>query len=218
MGPSMGRGMGGGMARFSTWLNGIVTTGPLGRLLRSRYYVPLATLTLVVLTVGAAAGLLVRYGALTLPFAQTHSSIVITGPGVSDDPQQIQAYALGAVTTPGVYALAPGARVHDLVDAAGGPTSDADLSTVALAAPLGDGQTVYVPHTGETPPLLLGGKVDLNTANEAQLHSALGISLEIARRIVAYRVAHGQFTAISQLLLVPVSRTTYDHIKDLVTV
>ncbi len=77
---------------------------------------------------------------------------------------------------------------------------------------MSDGQTVYVPHVGETAPLLLGGKLDLNTANEHDLHNALGISLQIARRIVAYRVAHGQFTAVSQLLLVPISRATYDHI------
>ena len=206
------------LERISRWLEAQFSAGPLGRLLRSRYYFPGAVLALLVLTLGAVGGMLVRYGAVTVPFAQTHGSIVITGPGVSDDPQQIQAYILGAVTTPGVYALAPGSRVHDLIDSAGGPTSDADLTTVALAAPLGDGQTVYVPHVGETPPLLLGGKVNLNTANDADLHSALGISLDIARRIVAYRVAHGQFTAVSQLLLVPVSRTTYDDIKDLVTV
>lgn len=206
------------MERLSRWVEAQVSAGPLGQLLRWRYYVPAAVLALLVLTLAAVGGLLVRYGALALPFTQVHGSIVITGPGVGDDPQQIQAYILGAVATPGVYALAPSSRVHDLIDAAGGPTSDADLTTVALAAPLGDGQTVYVPHVGETQPLLLGGKVNLNTASEADLHSALGISLDIARRIVAYRVAHGQFTAISQLLLVPVSRTTYDHIKDLVAV
>lgn len=202
------------MTRLVAWIH----AGPLGRLLRSRYYIPGAALALALLTLGSLAGLLVRAGLVTLPVAQPHGSIVITGPGVSDDPQQIQAYVLGAVVTPGVYALAPGARVHDLIASAGGATSDADLTTVALAAPLGDGQTVYVPHTGETPPLLLGGKVNLNTADERELHDALGISLQIARRIVAYRAANGQFTAVSQLLLVPVSRTTYDHIKDLVTV
>jgi len=132
---------------------------------------------------------------------------------VTGDSDQIQVYVLGAVATPGVYPLAPNARVHDLIVAAGGATSDADLARVALAAGLQDGQTVYVPHVGETAPQLLGGKVNLNTADERDMHNALGISLEIARRIIAYRVAHGQYTAVNQLLLVPISRTTYDKIK-----
>jgi DNA uptake protein ComE-like DNA-binding protein len=50
------------------------------------------------------------------------------------------------------------------------------------------------------------------------MYAALGITLTTARKIVAYRTAHGDFTAVSQLLLVPISRTVYDRIKDLVTV
>src|SRR5262249_29774891 len=151
------------MTQLLAW----VSASPVGRLLRSHYYVPAAVLALALLTVGSLAGLLVRAGVVTLPFTQPHSAIVITGPGVSDDPRQIQAYVLGAVASPGVYALSLGARVHDLIASAGGATSDADLTTVALAAPLNDGQTVYVPHAGETPPLLLGGKINLNTADES---------------------------------------------------
>ena len=63
-------------------------------------------------------------------------------------------------------------------------------------------------------PFERGGKIDLNAASADELHRALGISLTIARRIVTYRAAHGAFSAVSQLLLVPVSKTTYDRIKD----
>src|SRR5262249_38836436 len=137
---------------------------------------------------GTAGLLLMRAGTLSLPFARPHGGITITGPGVLADTDQIQAYALGAVVTPGVYPLDPDARVHDLIAAAGGATSDADLARVALAAGLNDGQTVYVPRLGEAAPLLLGGKLNLNTASERDLHNALGIGLDIARRIVAYRI------------------------------
>jgi competence protein ComEA len=202
------------MSDLLRWLN----ASPLGSVLRSRYYVPGVLLLLLVLFTGTTGLLLARAGGWSLPFAKPHGDITITGPGVATDTDQIQAYALGAVVAPGVYPLAPDARVHDLLAAAGGATSDADLNQVALAAGLHDGQTIYVPHMGETIPLLLGGKLNLNAADERGLHNALGISLDIARRIVAYRAAHGQFTAVSQLLLVPISRTTYDHIKDLVTV
>jgi competence protein ComEA len=81
-----------------------------------------------------------------------------------------------------------------------------------------DGQEIYVPQMGETIPLTLGGKIDINVASASDLHHALGIQLAIANRIVAYRAAHGSFTAISQLLLVPISLSEYNKIKALVTV
>jgi competence protein ComEA len=112
-----------------------------------------------------------------------------------------------------VYTLAAVARVSDLVQAAGGLTPDADLTRVDLAAHVADGQEVYVPRIGEVVPADLNGLVNLNVATAQELHDALGISLEIAQRIVAYRTAHGPFTAVSQLLLVPISRSTYDRIK-----
>lgn len=154
------------------------------------------------------------HAALSQP---AQSAIVISGPGIGTD-ASITAYILGDVAMPGVYTLGAGARVQNLVAAAGGAGSDADLARVDLAARVSDGQEVYVPRVGETVPLTLGGKIDINVASAENLHNALGIQRATAARIVAYRAAHGSFTAVSQLLLVPISRTTYDHIKDLVTV
>jgi competence protein ComEA len=151
-----------------------------------------------------------------IPSRASATTITITGPGSGS--ASIAGYILGDVASPGVYTLPYGARVQDLVAAAGGALSDADLTRVDLAARVADGQEVYVPRMGETVPLMLGGKVDINVASAEDLHHALGISLTISRRIVAYRVAHGSFTAVSQLLLVPISRAEYDKIKDLVTV
>jgi competence protein ComEA len=125
---------------------------------------------------------------------------------------------MGAIATPGVYTLPPDACVHDAIAAAGGATREADLTRVNLAEPLRDGASVDVPCAGETILVWLAGKVNLNSASEQDLRYALSISLTIAKRIVAYRDAHGPFTAVSQLLLVPISRSEYDRIKDLVTV
>jgi competence protein ComEA len=93
-----------------------------------------------------------------------------------------------------------------------------DITQVDLAAVLVDGQSVYVPRLGEKAPLELGGRINLNAASAVELHNALGIATSVANRIAAYRAKHGPFTAVSQLLLVPVSKVTYDRIKDLVTI
>lgn len=57
--------------------------------------------------------------------------------------------AAGAIADPGVYDLPVGARVDDLVEAAGGFTDRADIDRVNLAAPVGDGERVWIPAVGE---------------------------------------------------------------------
>jgi competence ComEA-like helix-hairpin-helix protein len=89
---------------------------------------------------------------------------------------------------------------------------------VSLAGALAHGGTANVPRVGESIPATLGGKLNINSASERDFRYALGISSEIAQRIVAYRTQYGPFTAVSQLLLVPISQTTYDRIRLLVTV
>jgi competence protein ComEA len=200
-----------------SWARRLVR-GPLGAWLTGPAFVPVSLGLALVFVAGFGAQAALRLGwtpPQLLP-TQPHT-IAITGPGVSG-PNSIQAYILGAVVRPGVYTLTAGARVHDLVQAAGGLLPGADLTRVDLAARVADGQEIYVPRVGEAVPVEVGGLINLNTATAQELYDALGISLTTARRIVAYRAAHGPFTAVSQLLLVPISRTTYDRIKYLVTV
>ena len=61
-------------------------------------------------------------------------------------------YIVGAIRHPGVYILPTGARVYQLLQAAGGPLPNADLVAINLAAPLNDGEEVYVTRLGEKPP------------------------------------------------------------------
>lgn len=53
-------------------------------------------------------------------------------------------HVAGAVSKPGVYQLAPGSRIIDAVEKAG-PTAEADMDSLQLAAPVPDGKTIYVP-------------------------------------------------------------------------
>lgn len=121
-------------------------------------------------------------------------------------------YISGAVQSPGLYQVEPGIRYQEALDVAGGATEDADLTRVNLAKKCKDGSQVNVPFlkkssrrsstaagsggngTGggpagpaEGPAAIPGGKVNLNTADEAQLTTLPGIGPSLARRILQYR-------------------------------
>lgn len=118
----------------------------------------------------------------------------------------VLAHAAGAVVHPGVYELPPGARVTDLIDAAGGPLPDADLDQLNLAAPVADGERVYVPRLGETVVVTAGaadapdGPLDLNTATIEQLDALPGVGPATAQAIIDERDRRGGFGAVDDLL------------------
>jgi len=61
-----------------------------------------------------------------------------------DKAGDLYVHVAGAVLKPGVYKLPRGARIIDAVNMAG-PTGEADLDSLQLAAPAPDGKTIYVP-------------------------------------------------------------------------
>ncbi|HEX7135944.1 MAG TPA: ComEA family DNA-binding protein, partial [Iamia sp.] len=173
----------------------------------------------------------------TLPMATTASgsspapggggSTTVPLVSSSSAPTEVVVHAAGAIVRPGVYTLDAGARVDDLVRAAGGLAPDADAARINLAAPLTDGARVYVPRVDEVdaPPVVgaepsapppggsgdpaAGGDptgdapttpIDLNTATEAELEELPGVGPSIAAAIVAFRQENGGFTSVEDLL------------------
>jgi competence protein ComEA len=59
----------------------------------------------------------------------------------------------GAVRRPSLYVLPPQSRVMQAILAAGGPTQEADMDAVNLAQKVTDGEKVFVPKRGVTPPV-----------------------------------------------------------------
>lgn len=131
-------------------------------------------------------------------------------------PTRIAVHVVGAVQQPGVYHFSAGARGDDALRAAGGPSGDADLRRVNLAATLFDGQQFVIPRKGEqlatTVPPSGGGLdsetsntpllVDLNRATVAELDQLPGVGPSTARAIVDHRTRNGPFASVDDLLAV----------------
>ncbi len=131
----------------------------------------------------------------------------------------------GAVNEPGVYTLPPGSLIDDAVRAAGGPTAEADLERINLAAALHDGAHVHVPRFGEVLPtptpygLSVDGRVDINLADVALLETLPGIGPTIAQRIIEYREMNGPFGTIEEIQEVQgIGPAKFEGIKDAITV
>jgi len=182
---------------------------------------------------GAGVGFvraLPRGGSNVIPTPSSVSSEV-TSPIASASPTpSVVVYVTGAVRKPGVYEFGPGSRVIDALKIAGGPTPLADISVLNLAQPLADGERLYIPRRGETPPPELGGsggsgtspsgKINLNTATVAEMDAGIpGVGPVLAQRIVDYRKQHGPFHAIDDLRNVQgIGEKKFASIKDYVTV
>jgi competence protein ComEA len=189
---------------------------------------------LVVLALVGAAWFQVRRTpkqSILLPPATTGSETATVPPTPTPSPLRI--YVSGAVLHPDVYLLPPGSIVKDALLAAGGAGDDADLDRINLAAQVGDGQHVYVPHYGEAAAPMVpsdpygsraaldgaGGRVNINTATQAELETLPGIGPSLAARIVAYREAHGPFAAPEDITAVSgIGPATFEEIRDLITI
>ena len=153
-------------------------------------------------------------------------------------------HVAGAVGHPGLVRVPAGARVADVIGAAGGGLPDADLDRLNLAAKVADGQRIFVAKIGApgatvatdgsatgADPAAGGsgsgsvdgsptsGPVDLNTATETQLETLPGIGPSFAAAIIRERERRGGFTSVDQLRDVRgIGEKRFAELKPLVSV
>lgn len=185
---------------------------------------------------------------VTLPVARPSSSVADGGAAAASppsadtsssststtEPASVLVHVAGAVVGPGVYLLDGAARVHTAIDAAGGPTGDADLDGLNLASPVTDGERIYVPAAGEVDPAdvpsgaavtaadgstAAPGPVDLNRATTDELERLPGVGPATAAAIVDDRERNGPFATVDELDRVSgIGPSKLEALRDLVTV
>jgi len=160
------------------------------------------------------------------------------GPGTAGS---VFVHVHGHVARPGLYEVPAGARVVDVVAAAGGFAEGADEAGVNLARPVVDGEQLRVPAVGEVVDGsgaggavggaaggggasgagggAGGGLVDLNRADATALQALPGVGPATSAAIVEWREGSGGFRSVDDLLEVPgIGEKTLESLRPLVTV
>ena len=129
-------------------------------------------------------------------------------PGIDE----IRVDVAGAVLRPAVVTVAPGDRVIDAIELAGGLAPDADAAALNLARRLVDQDHIVVPRHGERAALL-----NVNRASVAELEALPGIGPVYAAAVVEARESGGAFTTTDDLVdrdVIPAH--VYERIRDLI--
>ena len=161
--------------------------------------------------------------------------------------ERIYVDVCGAVANPGVFELAAGSRVFQAIEAAGGYLPEAVENCVNRAGVLTDGQQLYIltreemeqqgmsqaelanasnvsgsGNSRNTEAVSSGqqdNRININTADEAQLTTLTGIGATRAQAIIAYREENGPFVVIEDIMNVQgIKEGTFAKIKDEIVV
>lgn len=160
------------------------------------------------------------------------------GSGLAEPPAEIAVYLTGEVVNPGVYVTTADQRLGSVLQLAGGPTQDADLNRVNLAAYVTDAAHYRIPAiagadtgvanaappagdaiTNEPAAAPCAVPLDINTATAECLDTLPGIGSVRAESIVSHREHAGPFVTADGITAVSgIGSGTYDRIADLITV
>lgn len=136
----------------------------------------------------------------------------------------VQFGLFGAVNNPGYYTFEKSLRITEALGMAGGLTDKADPVHSNLAKWIDDGETIIIPTAGPdeptiTPLLPENEKVDLNSADEAELMKLPGIGKKRADDIIKLRKEKGGFHSVDEILEISgISEKLLENIYDLLII
>lgn len=156
-----------------------------------------------------------------LETAALETSVFSETEGEAASPACCYVHICGEVNAPGVYELAEGSRIFEVVELAGGYTDQAAADYLNMAETVKDGMKLIVPAVGEEASLQTSGgsyddkKVNLNTATKEELMTLKGIGEARAADIISYREKQGEFQTVEDIMKVPgIKDAAFQKIKD----
>lgn len=153
----------------------------------------------LVLAIAAAAGAFIYNASASSAPAQNQN--LPANPALDiPPPAGLLIDVVGAVENPGLYRLPRGDRVYDAIAAAGGLSSDADMSKLPdLAGRLKDGEQVKVAFAKTTSGTVIV-RTNLNTATLDELETVPGFTEAFAQACIDYRTNYGGFQSTRELV------------------
>lgn len=131
----------------------------------------------------------------------------------------------GCVVNPGVYQVAEGTRVFQLIEKAGGLTPEAHVEDINRAEEVYDGQKIVIYAVDEDEYASSGGKenyqgkININRADETQLQEIPGVGPATAEKIIEYRETIGRFQTVEDIKNVSgIGEKTFESMKEYITV
>ncbi len=154
---------------------------------------------------------------------------------------KIVIYVTGAVKKEGIYEIEENSRIADCIEIAGGLNEDADINNINLAYILCDGMKIHIPRKNENINQIQDNtksyistdsnnkdndktnnkniKVNINTANQAELETLPGIGPSTALKIIEYRKENGKFNNIEDIKNVSgIGDNKFNKVKEFIRV
>ncbi len=159
--------------------------------------------------------------------------------GIDDVNEKIIVQIAGAVSNPKVCKMPQDTRVYQVIQEAGGLLPEADPAGLNLAAPVNDGDKIYIPKIGEmtdpdtalnqvdegyAPSISVGGagyenKININRATREELQQIPGIGPQTADKIVNYRKENGIFRKVDDLKNVKgIGDKTFEKMRSMIRI
>ena len=150
-----------------------------------------------------------------------------------EEKNKIFLHITGEVNAPGIIEIDEGARLADVIEAAGGFTENADINKINLAYIVKDGQKINIPNVNyvDTNSYITENMgeniiieditassmnlVNINTATQTELETLTGIGPSTALKIIKYREENGKFKTIEEIKNVAgIGDSKFEAIKD----
>ncbi|MBO7426046.1 MAG: helix-hairpin-helix domain-containing protein [Clostridiales bacterium] len=187
---------------------------------------------IVIFIITVAAGIIYKiFFKGEMSFLSKSEVTIETGESIVESASETEAgtiyvYVCGEVNKPGVYEIERGCILNDVVNMAGGLTSEAAKEDIDLVMILNSNITIKIPKEGdelvtissESGTEAESGLININTADKEMLKTLPGIGDVMADSIIEYR-QDNVFEEKEDLMNVKgIGQSKYDMVKDLICV